>query len=120
MIVFEEKTEEFLEMANFVKRQSGLPVNLWLDEGGYYKRGGHWKRVKFQNDHGEKLNYENLITMTVSDSPVIPRDEARKVKLPAREVEQIRLFVATNRELLSKLADQEIDMFEFRDQMVKV
>jgi len=64
--------EVFLnEMAGLRKFDSGLPVNLWLDDMSTYKRADHWKRIKFQGDHGDKLNPTNLFSMTISKNPEI-------------------------------------------------
>jgi hypothetical protein len=120
MIIYKERSpiEELDEMAGFRKHDSGLPVNLWLDDLSTYKRSGHWKRIKFQGDHGNKMNPGNAFTMTISENPeIMPKSAEMNIKLPAKEVEQIKQFVKNNHELLSKLADQKISVIDFYKQM---
>jgi hypothetical protein len=120
MIIWQERKQqdELEEMAGLRKSDSGLPVNLWLDDSSYYKRAGHWKRLKFQGDYGNKVNPENMFTMTVSKNPeIMPKSAETQIKLPARDIEEIRRFIKNNYELLSKLADQEISAFDFFKKM---
>ena len=42
-------------MANVRKKQTGLPVNIWIDEAETYKKGKHSKFIKFQMDKGLKF-----------------------------------------------------------------
>lgn len=63
------------EMSNLRKDQTGLPVNIWVDETGSYKKGKHGPRIKFQNDTNNVVNKGNFLTMTISDRPRIPNDE---------------------------------------------
>jgi hypothetical protein len=114
MIVWQEGTLSDLdEMAGFRKEDSGLPVNLWLDDSSRYKRSGHWKRIKFQNDHGNKLISDNLLTMTISPDPKIPEEDLRQLKLNSRDINRLKQFVRDNLDLLSKLADQDITFSTF-------
>lgn len=51
MIILKEVSKDsnrFNEMAILRKDKTGLPVNIYLDTKGTYKRGGHGKRIKFQ------------------------------------------------------------------------
>jgi hypothetical protein len=115
---FKEKSpqDELEEMAGLRKTDTGLPVNLWIDDSSNYKRSGHWKRIKFQADYRNKVNPGNLVNMTISENPEIFPPNVN-VKLPAKDIELIKTFVKNNFKLLSKLADQEISFFEFAKQM---
>jgi hypothetical protein len=118
MIIWQERASRDLdEMAGFRKEDSGLPVNLWLDDSSRYKRSGHWKRIKFQNDHGNKLISDNLLTMTISPDPKIPERELPQLKLPAKDINCLKQFVRNNIDLLSKLADQDITFSTFIKQV---
>ena len=44
------------EMANKNKSETLLPMNIWIDENQTYIKGRHSKRVKFQLDHGNRIN----------------------------------------------------------------
>jgi hypothetical protein len=120
MIVWQERKDydELEEMSGLRKRDSGLPVNLWLDDSEHYRRTGHWKRIKFQGDHGDKANPGNMFNMTISENPeIMPKSAVTQIKLSAKEIEKIRQFVKNNYKLLSKLADQDITVFDFFKKM---
>jgi hypothetical protein len=118
IIVEEQGLSDLEEMAGLRKPDTGLPVNLWLDETGAYKRTGHWKRIKFQGDHGNVINPKSLFTMTISDNPqIMPPDAEMKIKLPRKDIERVKIFVKNNANLLSKLADQKITFIQFSKQM---
>ena len=121
MVIFKERDpyEEIEEMSSLRKPDTGLPVNLWLDDSSMYKISGRWKRIKFQGDHGNKANPTNMFDMTISDDPqIMPPDAKVKIKLPAKEIEQICKFVKNNHDLLSQLADQEITFLQFAKKMI--
>jgi hypothetical protein len=120
MTILKEKRQgnSFEEMSALRKKDSGLPVNLYLDDTGSHRRSGHWKRIKFQGDHGDRMNPGVLIFMSISDTPEIYPQNI-KVQIPAHEVEQVRTFVIKNRDLLSKLADENISIADFLRRMVR-
>ena len=118
MVVIKERTplDDLEEMAGLRKFDSGLPVNLWLDDKSTYKKSGHWKRVKVQNDHGNKINSGDMFSITISDDPQIMPPNA-VVNIPAKEIEKIKAFIKDNYSLLSELADQEISFAQFIKRM---
>ena len=74
MIILKEVSKDssrFNEMAVLRKDKTGLPVNIYLDTNGTYKRGGHGKRIKFQPNTGEHPSSREMVPMTISDNPVI-------------------------------------------------
>jgi hypothetical protein len=120
MVIFEEKDDDpdkltiLDEMANLAKSDTGLPVIIWLDSSRTYLRGGHGKRIKFQNDYGNTTNRSNLISMTISkDDPQIPEKYRNRVKLPAKDIDAVKTFVRNNYSLLDKLADEKITLKMF-------
>ena len=106
----------FQEMAVLRKSRSGLPVNLFLDDEGRLINAGHWKRIKFQSDKGDRAVSTNMIPMSISDNPQILVKNA-KISLNSKEIEEIKKFVRNNKKLLLQLGDQTIDIGEFLDKM---
>lgn len=110
--------DELEEMAGLRKSDSGLPVNLWLDDSHAYVRGRHAKRIKFQGDYGNNVNARNMFSMTLSKSnPQIPSGQLPGLKLPAKDINAIKTFVKNNADLLDKLADEKISFMTFTRQM---
>ena len=58
--------EYLCEMANKWKRDTLLPMNIWIDEQQTYVQGGHSKRIKFQLDKSSKLNPHNFGSMDLN------------------------------------------------------
>jgi hypothetical protein len=113
-----ERRDELEEMAGLKKPDSGLPVNLWLDDSHAYIRGRHAKRIKFQGDYGNNTNAGNMFSMMISqDNPQVPAKQLPKLKLPAKDIDAIKTFVRNNADLLDKLADEKITFANFIRQM---
>jgi hypothetical protein len=118
----QENLEENLkieEMATLRKNVSGLPANLYLDDAGVWSKSGHWKRIKFQPNTGDRPVTRDMVPMSIDDNPQILVKNAN-IALNAKQLEQIKAFVRANKDLLLQLADTEIDIFEFGRKMVKV
>jgi hypothetical protein len=110
----ERQDKQLEEMAGLKKPDSGLPVNLWLDDSHAYIRGRHAKRIKFQGDYGNNTNASNMFSMMISkDDPQIPAKQLPKLKLPARNIDAIKTFVRNNADLLDKLANEKITFMNF-------
>ncbi|MDR1203822.1 MAG: hypothetical protein LBL58_19605 [Tannerellaceae bacterium] len=110
--------DELEEMAGLKKPDSGLPVNLWLDDSHAYVHGRHSKRIKFQGDYGNNTNRSNLFSMTISkDDPQIPVKQLPKLRLSAKDIDLIKTFVKNNADLLDRLSDEKITFAMFIRQM---
>ena len=101
--------ESLWSMATIRKSDSGLPVNIWVDDGMTYKRSGHGKRIKFQPDRGDHPVTGNFASITISDNPEVIGEH----NLSEREIRQLREFVIKNRDILEQLSDMEIGIREF-------
>jgi predicted metallo-beta-lactamase superfamily hydrolase len=122
LLTEQENLEENLkieEMATLRKSRSGLPANLYLDDVGTWSKSGHWKRIKFQPNAGDRPVTRDMVPMSIDDNPQILVKNA-KIELNAKQLNQIKAFVKANKDLLLQLADAEIEMFEFGRRMVKV
>jgi len=121
MVIIKEKADYDLdEMATLRKKRSGLPVNIWLDDSMLYKRaGGHGMRIKFQPDKGDHPVTRSMVPMTIEDDPKIVGTNV-KTNLSVSDIEQIKSFIKTNKNLLIALSDMKIDFVDFVAKMVKV
>jgi hypothetical protein len=117
-----ENLEENLtieEMATLRKSDSGLPANLYLDDTGSWSKSGHWKRIKFQPNTGDRPIPRDMVPMSIDDNPKVLVKNI-KIELNTKQLDQIKTFVRINKELLLQLADAEISILEFGRRMVKV
>ena len=110
--------DELEEMSTLKKSDTGLPVNIWVDDTRAYIAGKYTKRIKFQGDYGNNTNRSNLFSMILSkDDPQIPANQISKLKLPSKDIDAIKTFVKNNVDLLDKLADEKITFTMFLRQM---
>lgn len=105
-------------MSNLSKRGSGLPVNLWLDEGKTYVKGKHSKRVKFQLDYGNKIS-KNYASMTLDGEVVDDTFDERLSELKLKDIRQVSTFVKNNSYALNHLSDNDITTYDFFEIMIK-
>lgn len=98
--------ESFLltEMATLRSQDSGLPVDIWLDEGSTYN--GHAPRIKFRANNDQRTTRE-FSSMIISDSPTIENME--RTILRKKEIDKIKKFVLENKNLLLALCNGSID-----------
>lgn len=106
---------DLIEMATLRKRDSGLPVNLYIDDSLSYERGGHYKRVKFQTDKGEKPNTRSNFSSMTLDGNIILKTLPQKLELSNRDLKRISNFVKNNSECLSLVSDMDMDFDDFKD-----
>ena len=105
MMTKEENLSENIqlqEMAVYRKNESGLPANLYLDDAGTWKKSGHWKRIKFQQDKGDHPNTRNMIPMSISNNPQVLVDSPN-MELSKSEIGEIKTFIVNNLDLLLNL-----------------
>jgi hypothetical protein len=122
LLTEQENLEENLtieEMATLRKTDSGLPANLYLDDAGAWGKSGHWKRIKFQPNAGDRPMTRDRVPMSIADDPQILVKNV-KIDLSMKQLEQIKSFVRANKNLLLQLADAEISILEFGRKMIKV
>lgn len=92
------------EMANKNKAQTQLPMNIWIDENQTYIKGHHSKRVKFQLDHGNRINLSRFGTMDL-DGNLHCKDIG---ELSQEDINALRNFVLNNKKALEHVADNDI------------
>lgn len=106
-----EDTQVLMEMSNLRKYQTGLPVNIWVDDVGAERKTPHnLPRIKFQADKADKM-HEYAIPMSISKKPEV-LIKNYKTELSPSEISQIKSFVIKNQDVLMKYWRQEITLEE--------
>ena len=111
------ETESILEMSVLRKFETGLPVNIWVDEGNSYLQSDHSKRIKIQPDKSEHPNSRYMIPICISDDPQIMVKNPN-LHLSQYDIDLIKEFIKLNKDLLLNL--NKIGIVEFSKQMKKV
>lgn len=109
---------QLYEMATLRKKDSGLPVNLYIDDSLSYKRGKHSKRIKFQTDKGDKPNTRGSFFSMTLDGKVVEKTLPKKLEISQRDIEAVSNFVINNYECLSLVADFELDYDYFKHHLM--
>ena len=113
----DDRTDLICEMANKLKDETKLPMNIWIDEAGSYIDGRHSKRIKFQLDKARKFNTHNCGAMDL-DGNIHP-DTLKLKDLKTQDIDALRNFIHNNRYALDKVADQDVFLYQIWPDMIK-
>ena len=105
------------EMSNKNKAQTQLPMNIWIDENQTYVKGGHYKRVKFQLNHSNRINLQAFGSMDL-DGNLHP-DNLDIGELSRDDIKQLRNFVLNNKYALEHVADNDLWLDEIWPSIIK-
>lgn len=105
-----------LEMATLRKKDTKLPVNIWVDDAGTYLNSGHYKRIKFQKDYRNSPITNNFAIMKLSGE--IVQSTLKGNKISNEDIKKVRNFVLNNFVILDELSDANISIFEFKELMI--
>lgn len=109
-------------MANFSKLDTLLPVNIWVDGYQSYKRGKHYKRIKFQLNTANRIQKDNFATISLVDASVIDEEKILKqknCKISKKEIKQVQNFVKNNLFALNWIEDGVITESNLLQVMIK-
>lgn len=109
---------QLYEMATLRKKDSGLHVNLYIDDSLSYKREKRSKRIKFQTDTGDKPNTRGNFSSMTLDGKVVESTLPKKLEISQKEIEAISNFVVSNYECLSLVADFDLDYDYFKHHLM--
>ena len=82
--------KEIYSMAIRYKHQTGLPVNVWIDERGAYENSGHWKRMKFQINHGNKMRNQPDASMDLNGEVVWDTYDKTVSEISTKDIKEVR------------------------------
>ena len=106
-------------MSNKGKDKTGLPVNIWVDEGGKYKNSGRGKRIKFQLNHARLVQNQPNASMSLDGEVFWKTFDKRKSEINENDVRQVMNFVKNNKYALNALSDGFIISDDFDEVMIK-
>lgn len=106
--------EPIYEFADLVPEDTNLCCVLWIDGPRKMKHG---KRIKFQNNTSNKLNGDELIPMTISEDPQIPKSIVSKLKINGQQIKRIKQWIILNKEILLAYANGNITTKQFYEKV---
>lgn len=99
--------DELMEYARLDKEDTGLDFDVFVDDGGAYKRNGHNLWVYIRNGYTDS---DPFFHIDVSSTPSAPHINYNISKM---ELEAVLIFISQNAELLKSFADEKIEHLDF-------
>ena len=114
------KMYEAFGMSTLYPDETGLDVPVWVDEDMTYKKGGHYKRIKFKAGINQKSTYK-YSTMKLENSEIVDDTLPKKKsdRYSSEVYEDVKTWVDNNKEGLSSLSDKKISLAQFKKVMIK-
>lgn len=104
------------DMAVKWKKETLLPMQIWIDESRAYERRGPANRIAFQLDASDELKPDSMGWMDL-DGNLSPESPAGD--LGEGDLDQLRNFVRNNRSALEQLADTTIHLYQIWPDIIK-
>ena len=103
-----------VEMPVLKKNQSGLPLNIWIDDNQTYKNSGHWKRIKIESPIGSN-NTTEWVSLLLHN---LELDKKAVNDIPENLINKIRTFVLYNKNNINDVIDKKKSYNEFLSDMI--
>lgn len=114
--VIYEPTDTY-EMTPLRKKDTGLPMNIWIDELQKYKKGNHEIYVKFQMNTEDRLTPMKKVGAINLKGEI--KENSRSCSLSDEELEGLRNFVINNCEAIEKIADCVLFLTDIEKHFIK-
>lgn len=98
---------------------TGLPIPIWVDEGGTYQLSGHAPRIKFPGSKETSKATTSWSSVLIDEKPMVfnlPKDKP----YPSKVINKVIEFVAANHELLLDITSKKVALDDVKDQFIKV
>ena len=100
------------EMSNLIKRKTGLPVNIWVDDIGVERNVEHNEpRIKVQNNTADRRQ-DDTFELTISKNPYVISGIC---KLSSKNLNKVKNYVIKYYEPLMDYWNQKIDIEDLKD-----
>ena len=100
------------EMSNLIKRKTGLPVNIWVDDIGVERNVEHNEpRIKVQNNTADRRQ-DDTFELTISKNPYVISGIC---KLNSKNLNKVKDYVIKYYEPLMDYWNQKIDIEDLKD-----
>ena len=116
-----EELEHLQEMANYSKRDTGLPMNTWIERTEIKNRGGHYIQLKFQLNTDLHCQKNKTASVSLADNKVVNKEQyinSPKCKLTDNDFTQVENFAYNNNFALRQVHDEVITESEFLAQLM--
>lgn len=112
------KHESMFEMANLRKKETGLPVNIFVSSGGSINKR-HSPRIKVMYDTSDRFNAHATVSVVLKPHITID-DIVGYEPLPTYIFSAIKAYIELNYDVLIKYWNDEIDTIEMSRELKKL
>ena len=106
--------QEYMSLID--KDMSGLSVEIVVDEMNCWEKLGLFRRIKFQGNKKDKLDFKKLYSMSIEENPRILVKDAR-IDLTDEELQQVKDYVSKNRNLLIRMAKGNFCLMDYAEKL---
>lgn len=110
----DESFESLLEMSNFSKDDTSLPMIVWIQVKTTTQH--NMPRMKFANNNSNSLLPKDLVPISISDNPQI-LSKNTTLKISTSDFEKLRQWIIRNKEALLKVWNGELSTGGFMKAM---
>ena len=102
--------DELFEMANLRKKDTGLPVNIYVSSGDVISRR-HGPRIKVMYDTGDKFNHYKTVSVILKKD-ITDDDVVGYERLPSSILNPVRDYINLNYDILMGYWNDDISTLE--------
>lgn len=108
-----------LEYFKVVEPQyTGLPIDIWVDEGGTFLKGGHAPRIKFPGGKEVGKPTTTWSSVLIDEKPMVYNLPKSK-PYPSKVINKVIEFVKNNYDVLMAITKQEVSLDDVKDKFNK-
>lgn len=110
------------ELANYRKRDTGLSMNIWIDGYQTYRKGKHYKKLKFQINKSNNIQKNNFGTISLYNCEIIDLQKLKRKNdfdLSENDIKGLKNFVKNNLFALNQIEDDILTESEFLSVIIK-
>ena len=101
---------DMCEMANLSKRNTDLPVNIWIQEET--TTNYNLPRIKFQNNYGNNFDIRAWVPVSIEDEPKILVKNT-KLNISGKDLDKVFEWIKLNKQGLLDHWYHKISTFDF-------
>lgn len=109
--------DDLIEYCRLRPADTGLSVDIFIDDGGAYLRNNHPLCVYMQNDYNNTMN---VLPIDIEESNQLILNTPGNIGISLTDYQKVLKYVNQNKALIKQLADGEINHMDYINKHKKV
>lgn len=120
-IDLDNDSEDLIYFKALNKKQTGLPMTIWIDEAYTYKSTNHEMRIKMNADYQYALRDRNDLFEVDMEGNIYShsKENEDRYRIKDKDFQALKNFLHNNKYALQRIADDEIASDEIIPYMIK-